>query len=236
MAAFEELKKYFQRLADRKQFAHSYLFFGGAGDEKIIFTEQLANYIENRRWETNQKPLIDSLFLSDRGIDGIRAAIKFLWQKPLRSVYKTLVVPNAADLTLEAQNAILKIAEEPPPHALLILTVKDRDILLPTLVSRFQLIYFNEGLDLSRQGQDLGLAKRFFNAPAAEKKEIIKAVTDEPSQLEDFIASLIIELRRDKIKNWKILKELLHRWSMIKRYNTNKRLQLEVMTIGDGSR
>lgn len=52
--------------------------------------------------------------------------------------YRTALIMNAELLTTEAQNALLKTAEEPPEHSVLVLMATDAERLLPTLRSRLQ--------------------------------------------------------------------------------------------------
>jgi radical SAM superfamily enzyme with C-terminal helix-hairpin-helix motif len=60
---------------------------------------------------------------------------------------------------------------------------------------------------------------------------MIKEVVEDKEDLENFVIGLIAELRKDKIKNWKIIKELLNRWTLINQFNVNKRLQLEAVLL-----
>jgi DNA polymerase III delta prime subunit len=70
------------------------------------------------------------------GIEQVREAISFLNKKPFESKQKALVISEAEKLTIDAQNALLKILEEPPSYALIILMAKTHDSLLPTVISR----------------------------------------------------------------------------------------------------
>jgi DNA polymerase-3 subunit delta' len=76
------------------------------------------------------------------GIDAVREIRNFLWQKPNVSKRRTLVLDEAEFLTAEAQNALLKITEEPPASSLIILVSSDPDGLLPTILSRIEKVYF----------------------------------------------------------------------------------------------
>jgi DNA polymerase-3 subunit delta' len=53
---------------------------------------------------------------------------------------KVYIISNADEMNLQASNALLKTLEEPSPNTVLILTTSRRDQLLPTIVSRCQLI------------------------------------------------------------------------------------------------
>ncbi len=212
------LKKTFQNLINENALAHSYLFFGEDKNAQSELADWLTNILEGAL------PLVDAM-KTGSGIDDIREGIRFLWQKPLKSPKKTLIIPDGENLTDEAQNAILKIAEDPPEHTLIILIVKNQEVLLPTLRSRFQKIYFPSRDESANSAA--GEVNQFLKASTAERKEIIKQVIEDEAELKNFVKGLIFELSRDKIKNWKAIKELLGRWSVMNQYNTNKKLQLE---------
>ena len=60
-------------------------------------------------------------------------------------------------------------------------------------------------------------------------KELVEDQKEKPELLNQFFESLILELRRNPVKNAPILKSVLHRLFLIKSYNVNKRLQLEAI-------
>ena len=74
------------------------------------------------------------------GIDQIRLLKKFLSNKPYSSNNKIIIITQAENLLLEAQNALLKTLEEPGPDNYLILTTSKPSSLLPTVLSRCHLI------------------------------------------------------------------------------------------------
>ncbi len=69
-------------------------------------------------------------------IEQIRQLRGHIFQKPLQNMYKFVVLENAHDATLEAQNALLKLLEEPPSHAIIVLEAQNKALLLPTILSR----------------------------------------------------------------------------------------------------
>ncbi len=62
--------------------------------------------------------------------------------KPVLGRHKIYLIDPADRMSDEAQNALLKLLEEPPPYAVLILVTSRPDILLPTTLSRCQHIAF----------------------------------------------------------------------------------------------
>jgi len=71
-------------------------------------------------------------------IDTIRSIREQASLKPFEAESKVFIIQDADGMTSEAANALLKTLEEPPPHAVLILTARDARSLLPTIVSRCQ--------------------------------------------------------------------------------------------------
>lgn len=57
-----------------------------------------------------------------------------------KPINRVVLFEDAQNLSHEAQNALLKLLEEPPERSLLILTATEDDSLLPTVVSRAQKI------------------------------------------------------------------------------------------------
>ena len=55
-------------------------------------------------------------------------------------IRRVIIVSEAGRLTTEAQNALLKLLEEPPADTMLLLTIENERALLPTIMSRVQLL------------------------------------------------------------------------------------------------
>ncbi len=69
-------------------------------------------------------------------IEKIRELKTSIYQKPFSQKFKVHIIKEADKLTTEAQNALLKIFEEPPVHAIIILETPNLKNLLATLTSR----------------------------------------------------------------------------------------------------
>jgi DNA polymerase-3 subunit delta' len=65
---------------------------------------------------------------------------QFLSLKPFVAPLRVALLANAERMTEQAQNCLLKTLEEPPPNTVLVLTTAFPDHLLPTCLSRCQLI------------------------------------------------------------------------------------------------
>lgn len=69
-----------------------------------------------------------------------REIIKALSLKPFESPHKVMIIWRPELMHPSAANGILKILEEPPPHTYFILITNAADKLLPTIISRTQIV------------------------------------------------------------------------------------------------
>jgi DNA polymerase III subunit delta' len=69
-----------------------------------------------------------------------REIIKTLSLKPFESKNKVMIIWQPELMHPSAANGILKILEEPPPHTFFILVTNAADKLLPTIISRTQIV------------------------------------------------------------------------------------------------
>lgn len=76
--------------------------------------------------------------------DDIRALINFSGIKSYLGGKKAVLIDNAENMNKNAQNALLKILEEPPKGEFIILITKDFEELLPTIRSRVTNIRFQD--------------------------------------------------------------------------------------------
>ena len=72
----------------------------------------------------------------EAGIEMVREVQTKLATLPLNSALTTIIIKDSHNLTIPAQNALLKILEEPPLSSQIILTTSNPELLLPTIVSR----------------------------------------------------------------------------------------------------
>jgi len=75
-------------------------------------------------------------------IEQIRELRREIDLKPFENRKKIYIIENAEKMTIEASNCLLKTIEEPPDYAILILICMNIDSILPTIISRCQLIKF----------------------------------------------------------------------------------------------
>jgi DNA polymerase-3 subunit delta' len=82
----------------------------------------------------------DIFFVEDNNITSIRLIDNFLTKKPYNHKNKIVYIPNIDSFHLEAQNALLKILEEPGDNNYFILTTNHPQKVINTISSRCQII------------------------------------------------------------------------------------------------
>ena len=77
-------------------------------------------------------------------------------------------VLSLKDITIEAQNAFLKITEDPSPNTVFFFVLPNKEILIPTLQSRAMLIEHK-----NTQSEPSDLAREFYSANPKRRLELI---------------------------------------------------------------
>ncbi len=132
-----------RRELSKEHFAHAYLIAGEAGMGKKTLARLLA---EKLTGDTKGAVLRDEhpdvLWLApkEKGkqipVDEVRAFRGEAYVLPNQSPKKVLIIDQCDCLNESGQNAILKILEEPPAHAVFLLLASSREAMLPTIRSR----------------------------------------------------------------------------------------------------
>lgn len=177
----------------------AYLIIGG--DEKSLkqglkkLTRQLGLSLDR-----NNPDLIIVEPDKSIGIEKIRQVKNFLAKKSWQSKSKLVVVLEAQSMTLEAQNAFLKTLEEPPKHSQIVLLCSNPDSLLPTIVSRCQIIKLAPS---QKKEQDLNTVKQEWQSilklPLEKRLLLSDSYRDKPRTrlwLKNFIFSLQSQLAK----------------------------------------
>jgi len=169
------------------------------------------------------------------GIDSTKKLKDWLTVKPFNSPNKIAIIRKADLLTTEAQNSILKQLEEPNPNTYIVLIVENPRSLLPTVLSRCELILdyrfskeetFYQFVNLSKKEQFLLLENILTDKdPLILKNNVNKLLHDILLELE--IALFVTPFDKKLRANIDLVEQT---YIMISA-NTSKRLALENLII-----
>lgn len=167
---------------------------------KLILTNsslslrELANLISFTAFEPNHRhPDVLEIGETDKnsiGISEIQSFISWVFMQPYQADYKLGVIQNADKLTVQAQNALLKVLEEHPENTSIVLVGNSKDSFLPTVLSR--LVIVNHQQEASVNSLDK-LAKEFVTSNYWQRKELLDGKINNLTrqQLQKFIESLL---------------------------------------------
>lgn len=166
---------------------------------------------------------------SKLGIEQARKIKEHLSFKPFQAKGRGVALEDASSLTVEAQNALLKILEEPPAESIIILGASSDVTFLPTVLSRCQVVILNSFQDPSDEKMLKPVQhdiEELLKADIAERFEYIEKIKDK----ETFLKSLVVYFHQNLPANTDFLKELLQaeQWE---NQNVNIRAILEYLML-----
>ncbi len=174
---------------------------------------------------------------SSIGIAHIRDIQKTLFVKPLKGKEKMVILDDAQKLTPDAQNALLKILEEPPVYSTIILSSVSENAFLPTILSRCKLILlasdtnilsddekqrYNDViavLETGSIGEKLVLAEKLAN-----KKELLR---EELEKIMIFLRARMLQKPKESREVVKILENFQRAYKLLQITNVSPRMILE---------
>lgn len=157
----DRVKALLQNALQSRKIAHAYLFVGpnGSGRREMaqiyaqaLFCERGGNdacgdCLECRKVLHGNHPDLHTITPDGATvkIDQIRYLQKELSYRSVQSGYKVYIIEGAETMTIQASNSLLKFLEEPPSPVVAILLAPSAQAVLPTILSRSQLIAFSSG-------------------------------------------------------------------------------------------
>ena len=145
------------QLIDNKKLSHAYIFEGQEGIGKFLVAKKIAANILNVKDLENEAADINIIEPEDGliKISKIRQLGEEIILKPTVSEKKVFIIRDGEMMNEAAQNALLKVLEEPPEYAVIIITTSSKEKLIRTIKSRCTSFKF---LPLSNDE-----IKRFYN-------------------------------------------------------------------------
>jgi DNA polymerase-3 subunit delta' len=136
-------------------------------------------------------------------VDQIREAIERSGFRPFEGRRRVVVVDEADAMVPEAQNALLKTLEEPPPSSVFVLVTARPELLLPTVRSRCQRLRFGRlapsevaGVLMQAHGYSEAEAHAAASASDGSVGQALEGASDEFAQAREAAAGLLEDLSK----------------------------------------
>ncbi len=161
----QTIKEQLMNIVNTRKISHAYIFDGPEGIGKSMMAHAFASSVVCDDFQEepcgkckhcqlsfgNSHPDILSMDLTiDKNgdvresisVEAVRDLKKDVYIKPFFADRKVYIIEKAQKMTVEAQNALLKIFEEPPQFATFILLTNGLSKILPTILSRGVIVKF----------------------------------------------------------------------------------------------
>ncbi len=200
-------RQFLKKISEENRVGHAYLIYGEDGLGKKAFAERFAQTILCKGFpkpcfcclpcrKISQKTHPDvtwllggegnsSLGRNSLHIEEIRRLRADCQVKPNESEKKVYIITNVQNMTEGAFNAFLKTLEEPPSHAVFLLTAPNIDRLAPTIVSRTVPIQL---FPLSGEEMKEALSERFPDLPEGLRETAAAAAAGNLGQAQKILA------------------------------------------------
>lgn len=188
---------------DKNNLHHAYLIEGAK--EQIV--PEILKFFEDNKIKTSGNPDFCEIVVDNFKIDEAFSLRAMSSDKAISASPKIfLVVVNS--FTLDAQNVLLKMFEEPIENTHFFLVVPDVNSLIKTLVSRFYFISTRQDLVEDREQ-----AEKFINMPLLKRIDFVKELLVETEKEDDLGAQLpnIDSTRSKALKFLNSLEAVLHK-------------------------
>ncbi len=167
------------------------------------------------------------------GIEDVRKIQEKIFLKPFKGDKKALFVVMQQGATPDAQNAMLKLLEEPPPSTIIFLITDNHLTFLPTILSRAKIIE----IQTETNSNSDNLEKILSLGGAGERLHLAQVVSKEKTEAISWLESAILSAREKMLENVEDrqealkLRKLIHKLELthydLKTTNANPRLALE---------
>lgn len=204
------------KLAGEGRMPHAMLFSGPKGIGKATLAFRLARYLlanENERQD-------DDLYISPQSsvfhkiaalghpdfllvqrsedknsilVDDTRQVESFLRLTSSGGGWKIAIVDDADTMNRNAQNALLKILEEPPAKSLLLLVAHRPGFIIPTIRSRCRAVTFRS-LENDQLKEVLEMCQDFSDLGTAQKQKLVEIADGSPGRALGYLENGSLEI------------------------------------------
>jgi len=214
---------------------HSFLVISKEKDKASIY---VSNFLKKEGIDRIDINLY--AFEKAMGIEDVRNIQKKIVLRPYRGKAKAVVIEAYDGITSEAQNALLKVLEEPPSNTLIIISLSKKELILPTVLSRCKIIEIkdsNSTLSHDENTQYLNILISLSKEGIGYKLKIAQDISKNKEETIVWLEKMTIALRKKLIENHNdqqylnFLKNLQKTYKNIKNTNVNQRIALENLLL-----
>lgn len=223
----ERVKRTLSGIVSSGRVGHAYLFCGPAGIGKKSFALAFAGAVlcpnakDGNRCGTceccilldngtnpDYKIIRPAEGKSSIGVESVREMQEDMVKAPVFGVRKAYILDGAEQMTVQAQNAFLKILEEPPSYVLMLLLCSQTMSLLDTVKSRVIRLDFSRNTDAEIREKYRRLCEEKGVVPEEEKLTLLCSYADGlMGRVPEFLDGDAIREKRQEIME--TMKELL---------------------------
>jgi hypothetical protein len=174
---------------------HAYLLLGGREEGLAVFGQVL----EALEFKIAGNPDYFAFEGEVLGIDEARELSRRAVMKSFGERKLFYLAPGK--FTVEAENALLKLLEEPPENTHFFISAREKELFLPTLLSRLKVV--QAGSELSR---NVSAAGKFLAMPPGERIAFAREFADSEASLSVFLDELLLRMRENGVGTDKLEK------------------------------
>lgn len=200
--------KYFFDITDEKKIPQAIIIEGSTADRREQFSKIISKWAVCKsdikpcgccagckKAESNSHPDVFVLSSGRKSkaiyIDDIRKIREAVSIRPNEAQNKVYIIEDAEHMTPQAQNALLKIFEEPPDNVLFILTCEYSSSMLKTICSRAQIYRLSSAEPLETDPKVLEKAEAISIAIIDKKEFDVSVILGEVAKNRESLAGIL---------------------------------------------
>ena len=223
----------FKNRCSNGNLSHAQLISGEDGIGKSILAEILGKLILNGDLNREYVDIINYRpSKASFGVDDVREIIDEVNKKPFEGDKKVIIIHQGNKLTIQAQNALLKI-EEPPTEVYIIILCESLELILDTIKSRCEIYKLTP---LTKDELYKYIAIKGYDYSEEEKASAIAFSEGIPGRIDRYFSDTELQELRDKIVDLLLqltnneIEAILEKEEQLVSYKQNKEEVINVLS------
>lgn len=173
---------------------HAYVI---EGDRDTVFTALQTFLDTDMKWNTHANPDFWHATYDSFGVEDARDLKEMQQHKAFGEHGKKIFIVSFNFITLEAQNSLLKVFEEPTSGTHFFIITPSADIFLPTIRSR--VIVMSHHTQQEEKGGGLSI-KNFLKSSLSERLEMVTQIIEDKEKIKAI--EFLNQLERELLEKW----------------------------------